>query len=46
MLELSMSLLPLAPYVTSSGRTISPVILNVTLSFSVFLEKYLIRAVV
>lgn len=45
-LELSMSFLPLVLYITASGGMIPPVILNVTLCFSVFLEKYLIRAVI
>lgn len=41
LLELSMSLLPLSPYITLSARTIFPMILNVTLCFSIFLEKHL-----
>lgn len=45
-LELSVSFLPLVLYITSSGGMIPPVILNVTLCFSVFLEKYLTRAVI
>ena len=45
-LELSMSFFPLVFYITSSGGMTPPVILDVTLCFSVFLEKYLKRAVI
>ena len=45
-LDISMSFLPFVFYTVSSGGIIVPMILNVTLCLSVFLEKYLIRAVI